>query len=46
MDHETDSSVELAKMWASGSGATIFVILFAIFAIVLVALLMRSRNRR
>ncbi|WP_369211714.1 hypothetical protein [Streptomyces flavofungini] len=41
-----DSSVELAKMWASSGGATIFVIVFIVFAIILVTLLMRSRNRR
>ncbi|MGW6273936.1 MULTISPECIES: hypothetical protein [unclassified Streptomyces] len=43
---EQNSSVELAKMWASSGGATIFVVLFVVFAIILVALLMRSKNRR
>ncbi|MEV0123228.1 hypothetical protein AB0I16_17120 [Streptomyces sp. NPDC050703] len=46
MHQDSESSIELAKMWASGGGATVFVILFVIFAIVLVALLMRSKNRR
>ncbi|MEV0523545.1 hypothetical protein AB0I66_08975 [Streptomyces sp. NPDC050439] len=41
-----DTSVELAKMWASRGGATMFVIVFVVFAIALVALLMRGKNRR
>ncbi len=45
MKQDADSSVELAKMWASGGGATVFVILFVIFAVILVVWLMRSRNR-
>ncbi len=45
MKQDSDSSVELAKMWASGGGATVFVILFVIFAVILVVWLMRNRNR-
>ncbi|GAA3487377.1 MULTISPECIES: hypothetical protein [Streptomyces] len=42
---EAQSSVELARMWTSGTGATVFVIIFVVFAIVLVTLLLRRRNR-
>ncbi|MFJ2740739.1 hypothetical protein ACIO3O_13820 [Streptomyces sp. NPDC087440] len=42
---EAQSSVELAKMWASGTGATVFVIVFVVFAIALVTLLLRRRRR-
>ncbi|GHH45492.1 hypothetical protein [Streptomyces candidus] len=42
---EAQSSVELAKMWTSGTGATVFIIVFAVFAVALVALLLRRRNR-
>ncbi|WP_258021473.1 hypothetical protein [Streptomyces anatolicus] len=42
----SESSVELAKMWSSKGGATMFIIVFVVFAIVLVALLMRNKNRR
>ncbi len=42
---EAQSSVELAKMWTSGTGATVFVIVFVVFAVVLAALLLRRRNR-
>lgn len=41
-----DTSVELAKMWVSRGGATMFVIVFVVFAAALVALLLRSKNRR
>ncbi|MGA4846031.1 hypothetical protein ACOBQB_07115 [Streptomyces sp. G5(2025)] len=40
-----DTSVELAKLWTSSGGAKTFVVVFVIFALVLVALLLRSKNR-
>ncbi|MBM7172678.1 hypothetical protein JQK87_30680 [Streptomyces sp. G44] len=45
-DELAASSVELAKMWSSSGGAKTFLVVFAVFAAVLVALLLRSRNRR
>lgn len=41
-----DASVELAKVWVSRGGATMFIIVVVVFAIILVMSLMGSRNRR
>ncbi|MFJ6700062.1 hypothetical protein ACIQM4_29015 [Streptomyces sp. NPDC091272] len=42
---QEQSSVELAKMWSSGTGATVFVIVFVVFAVILVTLLIRRGKR-